>query len=310
MGKTIYIKDFTSDKLELLLSGFRSHIVETDRSSSAKSYLSDIKRFANWQKDEYGSFSAAAVTPLDIKDYREHMQKNGGRSGDGAKPATANRALVSLKIFFDWLVKNGEVIDNPALGIKPVAVAGTPSPKWLSRNEQHSILRKVRESGKPRDYAIIGIMLYAGLRVSEVCALSQKDMEIRERKGKVIVRQGKGNKYREVPLNSDIRKIMAKWLEVNQEGPLFPNSKGKPISVRGIFHLVELYAKKADLMGEVTPHTFRHTFCKNLIDEGVPIDQVAMLAGHSSLDITKRYTAPSMADLQAAVERAAWGVKY
>ena len=57
---------------------------------------------------------------------------------------------------------------------------------------------------------------------------------------------------------------------------------------------------------DVSPHTLRHTFCKNLIDQGVPIDQVAVLAGHSSLDTTKRYTAPSMADLQAAVDRTAW----
>ncbi|MDA8336688.1 MAG: site-specific integrase, partial [Peptococcaceae bacterium] len=54
------------------------------------------------------------------------------------------------------------------------------------------------------------------------------------------------------------------------------------------------------------PHALRHAFCKNLIDLGVPIDQVAVLAGHSSLDVTRRYTVPSMADLQAAVEKTSW----
>lgn len=56
---------------------------------------------------------------------------------------------------------------------------------------------------------------------------------------------------------------------------------------------------------EVTPHTLRHSFCKNAIDLDVPIDQVAVMAGHSILDVTKRYTAPSIEDLQAAAERMA-----
>lgn len=245
-----------------------------------------------------------AVTPLDLVEYRRYLQENGGRKGEEAKPSTVNRALISMKIFLGWLLKNGKIKDNPVEGIKPVAVAATLAPKWLGRNEQNRFFREVRESST-RDEAIVGLMLHAGLRVSEVCALSRDDLQIRERAGKVIVRQGKGNKYREVPLNATIRKILERWLEENPEGPLFPNHHGRPISSRGVRHLISDYAYRAKSEG-VSPHTFRHTFCKNQIDMGTPIDQVAIMAGHSSLDITKRYTAPTMADLQAAVERAAW----
>lgn len=303
MPRTIFLERFTSDKFKSLEKDFKLHLEETDRGSSVKSYLADIKKFGVWIINKYGGFNAGAVTPLDMVEYRRHLQEKGGRNGAPAAPATVNRALVSLKIFFGWLVKKREVKDNPVEDIKMVAVAATPAPKWLDRNEQNRIFRIVREAST-RDEAIIGLLLHAGLRVGELCSLSRDSIYMTPRPGNVAV-TGKGNKYREIPLNSTVRKILERWLKENPDGPLFPNHRDKSISVRGVFHLVIQYAYLAKLH-DVTPHTFRHTFCKNLIDMGVPIDQVAMLAGHSRLDITKRYTAPSMADLEAAVERTAW----
>jgi len=80
-----------------------------------------------------------------------------------------------------------------------------PHVKWF-RNEQNRFFRGVRESST-QDEAIVGLMLHAGLRIGEVCTLSRGDLHIGERAGKVTVRQGKGNKYREVPLNVTIRKM-------------------------------------------------------------------------------------------------------
>ena len=131
-----------------------------------------------------------------------------------------------------------------------------------------------------------------------------EDIDLSDRAGNVSV-TGKGNKYREVPLNISVRKMLEQWMNVNSTNPLFPNRYGIGISTRGVFKLVDNYAYKAKLE-DVSPHTLRHTFCKNAIDRSIPIDQVAALAGHSSLDITKRYTTPSKDDLQAAVERMAW----
>jgi integrase/recombinase XerC len=72
-----------------------------------------------------------------------------------------------------------------------------------------------------------------------------------------------------------------------------------------VFNIVSDYAYLTGFK-DVTPHTLRHTFCKTSIEMGTSIDQVALMAGHSTLDITKRYTTPSMDDLQKAVERIAW----
>ncbi|MHB8132434.1 MAG: tyrosine-type recombinase/integrase [Mobilitalea sp.] len=165
MGKTLYLEKITSYKLEDKIRGFKAHLVASDRGGSVVSYIGDIQKFGNWLMQKYGSFNASAVNPLDLVEYRKYLQDNGGRSGGKGKPTTVNRALISLKIFFGWLVKNKEIKDNPAGEIKQVAVATTPAPKWLDRNEQNRFFREVRESST-RDEAIVGLMLHAGLRVS------------------------------------------------------------------------------------------------------------------------------------------------
>lgn len=287
-----------------IVDRFTLYLFQKDRRDSAISYAGDIKKFIRWCFSRYASFSPQEISPLDIVNYRDYLQDHGGRKGEKAAPATVNRALVSLKAFFGWLAEKGEISYNPAVDVRPVKVARKPAPKWLARSEQAALMRAVKAKGSTRDEAIIGLMLHAGLRIGELCSLKRKDIEIAPRSGTVRVR-GKGNKERSVPLNVTIRKILETWFKENPGDTLWPNRYGKPISVRGVRKLVDGYAYDARLEG-VTPHTLRHTFCKNLIDSGVPLDQVAMLAGHESLDVTKQYTVPSEADLQAATEKVAW----
>lgn len=298
MGKAVYLAKITSEKLKSLLKGFEKHLKETDRGSSARVYLGAVQAYASWMAGRYGSFNVQAVSPLDLVQYRQELQDM------GRAPATINRILVTMKVFFDWAREQGYVQDNPVQGIKQVAMVA-PAPGWLTRNQQATLDRAVRKDGSARDKAIIGLMIHAGLRVGELCELKREDIHISERAGRVVVRKGKGNKYREVPLNKTIRKILQDWLEENKSGVLFPNKRRSAIGTRGVYNLVADYAYRAKL-DDVTPHTLRHTFCKNAIDAGISIDRVALMAGHSTLDITKRYTIPSMGDLQADVERLAW----
>lgn len=252
MAKVVYLKKNASDKFEALMEGFKSYLEETGRGGSLKPYLGDVGRFASWFAPD-GNFSPNAASPLDLVQYRQYLQDQ------GKAPATVNRALISLKVFFGWLARQGAIRSNPAEGVRPVAEAARLAPGWLARAQQAALMRAVMEGGSLRDEAIIGIMLHAGLRVSEVCALKREDLHIGERAGRVIVRQGKGNKYREVPLNKTARKVLSIWLKENLDGPLFPNRNGGPIGVRGVFYLVAEYAYRAKLPG-VTPHSLRHTF--------------------------------------------------
>jgi len=135
------------------------------------------------------------------------------------------------------------------------------------------------------------------------------DIELSERKGAVIVRQGKGGKRRRVPLNSEARKALTAYLklrarEVRPEWPgaerLFWGQRG-PIGPRAIQRVVACAGQQAGLP-HLTPHVLRHTFGKALVDQGVSLDRVATLMGHSNLNVTRRYTTPSERDLEQAVE--------
>jgi integrase/recombinase XerC len=198
------------------------------------------------------------------------------------------------------------MVTNPSQGIKPMAVEEL-APHWLTRPQQAAFIRAVQTGKSLRDLAVCGLMLHAGLRVSEVCSLTRGDLVLRQRSGSVLVRQGKGNKQRRVPLNVTIRQILLDYLVSFPESQqvVFASDRAKHLTPRAVQHLVHRYAYKAHLE-QVTPHTLRHSFCKNLVDVGVSLDKVALLAGHTSLDVTRRYTTPSEQDLQAAVERLAW----
>lgn len=263
-------------------------------------YLAAVRRFIEWVVDgTYGSFDPAAVTPLDIADYRRYLLNR------GKKPATVNQALDILSVFFSWAAAEGIISADPTTGIKRVAEQ-KKAPRWLDRREMGTLIRAVQKYGSSRDQALVMLLLHTGLRVAEACRLKVEDVVIRERSGFVRVRQGKGNKYREVPLNITVRKVLLGAYMTGLKGEfLFPGGKGKEhITPRTAERVLAKYARLAGV--EVTPHMLRHTFCKMLLDAGESLDRVAVLAGHANLNTTARYTRPSVQDLERAVEKLAW----
>jgi site-specific recombinase XerD len=180
------------------------------------------------------------------------------------------------------------------------------APRWLSRKEQLAFLRAVRQGENQRDLAIIQMLLGAGLRISETAALRMSDLELHDRSGWVYVRTGKGMKTRSIPLSVHVRKALQVYLKKRtgaDEDDLFVGQRGS-LSEWGIHAVVKKYAYQARLE-DVTAHTLRHSFAKNLVDAGTPLDQVAILLGHESLDTTRIYTQPSRRDLERAVKSAA-----
>lgn len=124
-----------------------------------------------------------------------------------------------------------------------------------------------------------------------------------------MVRGGKGDKFRTIPLNLNARNALKAYLSVRpgvNHDYLFVGQKGHWLRPPGIYYLVKKYGHEARIEN-VSPHTLRHTFGKNLVDAGLSLDRVATLLGHSSLNTTRIYTVPSQADLQDAVESIATG---
>src|SRR5215210_1790737 len=287
-----------------MLETYTKHLQTIGKSAhTVKAYAHDLGGFAQWFTQTMGeAFEPQAIGPRDIAAYRSAQLTH------GKKPATVNRRLVALQRFYKWALQHGHTTQSPFEVLEGVRVKQQQgiAPKWLTERQQLALVRTVRKGQSVRDLAIIELLLKAGLRVSELVDLTLADVELSDRAGKVIVRRGKGEKYREVPLSKEVRAALTNYLQERvAEGSqrLFLGQRG-PVNVPGVQYLVSKYAYQARL-GEITPHQLRHTFGKNLVDVGVSLEQVAALLGHESLNTVMIYIKPSHGDLEKAVRKAA-----
>jgi site-specific recombinase XerD len=226
------------------------------------------------------------------RDFKRHLKVD-----LGWKPSSVNLALAAVDHF------------NRFLGLGPANVKREPltqaAPRALSVEEQRLLLREA-EVARPRDRAIVTLLLYTALRLHELAALDVEDVAISARKGLLVVRSGKGDAYREVPLNRPCRAALEEWLTARRgragdaERALFIGPQGGRLSPRSIDRVVRGVASNAGL--ELSAHVLRHTCVTNLVRGGNDIVLVAELAGHRRLETTRRYSLPSAADRQAAME--------
>lgn len=181
-----------------------------------------------------------------------------------------------------------------------------------ARRARHALDKvQTRWISHQRDGSLILFLLHTGLRISEALSLKLSDIELSERKGLVRVRQTKGITSRVVPLNATARKALQDWLAVRPETGIFlwtqvEKEPGSPLTSRTVQRILKRIGTAANLP-HLTPHVLRHTFAKNLVDQGVGLEKVATLMGHANLNTTRIYTTPSQKGLENAVEKMAEG---
>jgi len=264
--------------------------------TTERAYKEDLSDFSRWFESTNGqTIEASIITQIDLREYLSHML-----TVRGLRPNTINRRLAAIRAWLTWA--KGEHIIQDIPSFPRHLREPKRAPKSLGKVDEARLLRAIAREGNPRDSALIGLMLYAGLRVGEAVSVRPEDIQVGERKGKVIVRNGKGMKRREVPINIDGRGMIGPWLIQNKSTYLFPGNGGH-LSTRSVQEFIKKYAYQAQLEPDsVTPHVLRHTFATRLLRSGVDIVTVAALLGHSRLDTTAIYTQPSWMDLEKAVD--------
>ena len=295
------------------IKAFSNYLTTRDLAPvSVRGYCADMRRFARWMENSLETnFALDALQVGTIQAYRHFLLEQ------GRKPNTINRDLAAISAFGNWGVQAGRIPQNPALHIRSLDSVSL-APKWLDKNQRAALIRAANDDVKLarqryprlwlmrlRDAAIVVLLLHTGLRVDEVCNLTLKDVEISTRKGQVTV-TGKGFKQRTIPLNKGAREMLAEWLNVRPRSTadaVFLNQRGAALKPRSVQRALHRLAENAGLETTVTPHTLRHTFAKSLIDEGVSLEKVAKLLGHSNLNTTRVYITPSEQDLEEAVGR-------
>jgi len=272
---------------------------------SRDAYLAQVRAFLTWLTgSEHGPLALADPHVRDwaVRDYKRHV-----KTARRWAPASVNQALAAIDNFYRSLAAGRPEVPREELA--------QVAPRSLEEADQRRFLRIVDASPSPRDRAMATVFFYAGLRLSELAALDMADVEMSARRGRLKVRTGKGDAYREVPLNSATRKALEEWFEartdqlaaldhVEGDGAeptaLWLSRTGKPMSSRAVDMVVRRLAAEAKL--ELSAHVLRHTFVTNLIRSGADVVLVAEIAGHRRLDTTRRYSLPSQADKDAAVE--------
>lgn len=259
--------------------------------NSKKAIQSDLKDFTYWyQKMNHEPFSFERLTEREAIEYKNRC------IDDGKKPATINRRLITLKSLCKFMGERSPFKDVKFMGTQPLA------PKALNESEKRRLTKEVDRRGSLRDRLIFHMMLEAGFRVSELIGLKCSDITLSERMGVAKVRNGKGNKTRDVPLNKTIRPLLQKYIEGrNSEEPLLKGQRGFLTSPISINKIIETYANHAQV--DCAPHKLRHTFAYGFLERNKgDIVALSQLLGHSDINTSKIYVQNSLEDLQRKVE--------
>ncbi len=214
-------------------------------------------------------------------------------------PRSMARSLVSIRMFYRFLVSEGDIESNPArlLGIPKMY---QHLPDVLSRDEMDFLLLQpdITTALGKRDKAIIEILYATGLRVTELIGLTMYNINLEVGSIRTI---GKGSKERIIPMGSKAvdslkdylqksRPILLKKRYATGGSHLFLNSRGSPITRQGLWKIVKKYALMAGITKSVTPHTVRHSFATHLLEGGADLRSVQIMLGHADISTTQIYT--------------------
>lgn len=271
-----------------------------------KEYASDLKHFIKWfeaplHQEEEIIFRIEDVATPTLTRYRDAAQKE-----MELRPATINRRILTLKRFFEWATSESIIRRDPSKPIKLVPEEKV-SPRQMTDKEEAALITAAEHNGSLRDQTILILMLHTGLRSMEVCDLVPSDIQLGKRSGQLIVRSGKRNKQREVPLNATCRAALEVYLATlpEESSYLFPSEKtGNRLTERALRHLIQKHMHAARLEG-LSAHDLRHRF-GYVMAENTPLHRLAQIMGHDSLDTTMIYVRATRADLQAEVEKITW----
>jgi site-specific recombinase XerD len=294
---------------------FEDYLADQDRAAlTIRGYLADLAHFSRWFQQTNGeALTPERLTPTDVKEYKQYLL-----TVERRKASTVNRRLAALSVYAKWARETGQIHVDPTENVKTVRqVAGAP--KWLDKHEQFALQRAIERDlqvsklrypkrwvTRRRDASLTLFLLNTGLRLSELTTMRLSDVQLSDRKGSLLVQNGKGGKQRTIPLNSEARKALQEWLAVRpatQEDVIWVAVEGESdgLSGRAVQRILQRYAQEAGLE-ELTPHICRHSFAKNLVNSGAGLEKVASLLGHSNLNTTRIYITPDARDLEQAVE--------
>jgi integrase/recombinase XerD len=253
-------------------------------------YRRDLRRYLEFLQSR-GIEAIGQITELAIQDFAEQLVTVGGLSA-----TSVARVLAGVRgIHKYWLLEN-LTNDDPAASVKPPK-APRRLPKAITVDQVEALLNAVggEDPVQVRDRAILELLYASGARITEIVSLDLDDLV-----DPTLLRVfGKGSKERLVPVGRYAQNALDAYLvrtrpllAINGKGTpaLFLNQRGGRLSRQSAWQIIHDASKAANLPGEISPHTLRHSFATHLLEGGADVRVVQELLGHSSVATTQIYT--------------------
>lgn len=261
-----------------LIDEFLAYCEQRKSVNTVQAYKIDLTQFMRYISAKGIGISVAK--PKDIDNFLLSL---------GRKRSSLGRKLACLSTFYKFLIKHGYVEYNPTLDVEKFKIP-KHNPDYLTLDEiNHLRLALVHN---PWLLTIVEFMLTTGVRVSELCALDIRHVDLEKRQAVVT---GKGDKQRIVIFSKNCAKLLSAYLSSRQDtdAALFIDKRGR-IKRLSVYYRVRRLGEKF-LGRRIHPHIFRHTFATHLLNSGINIKEVQMLLGHEDLQTTAIYVHPTPA---------------
>ena len=257
--------------------------------NTRSSYQRDLRQFQEWlQEHEQKPVTEATRDSLSHYLAWRYEQRY--------KPASTARSLSSLRGFYRFLLREGELARDITANIE-LPRQGRSLPKTLTESDVETLLNAPDTDTTLglRDRCMLELLYACGLRVSELVTLTLDQINLRQG----IVRiSGKGGRERLSPMGEealtwvqDYMKCARPELLNNIDSPvMFPGRRGQPMTRQTFWHRIKHHQQTAGITADVSPHVLRHAFATHLLNHGADLRVVQLLLGHSDLSTTQIYT--------------------
>lgn len=211
------------------------------------------------------------------------------------KPKTVKRKLASLHAFFEQLVFDEEIEQNPMSKVRYKIQEEKRLPRIITHEQLHEIFDSLSQSHNKfikRDRAVIETLISTGIRVTELCSIKEDDICLEEQYLRIY---GKNSKERVIYLGDDVLKALNEYKEdfqdkIHECHYFFINNIYQPITDQSVRIIINKYSHNF----HVTPHMFRHSFATMLLEQDVDISYIQKILGHSSITTTSIYAYASV----------------
>ncbi|WP_336964249.1 tyrosine-type recombinase/integrase [Chryseobacterium contaminans] len=264
------------------------------------SYKKDLEDFSHFYLRTESSEDISKADKKIIRNFIVDLSEN------NISKRSINRKLSSLRSFYLFLLKIGEIKVSPTEGIsslkfyaeKQIPMSEEEMADLNGRifEQEHDILEK----------CIMEVLYQTGMRKAELCGLIFENVDIVGNELKII---GKGNKERVVPISEDLSELLKSYLEIRNpqaeyKSYFFVNKKGKKLNEKFVYVVVNKYLSLITTKEKRSPHILRHSFATHVLDNGAEISKVKKILGHSSLASTQVYTNANIEQLKKVFNQA------